>query len=131
MSEAIYDIIKYRQLVNKCKVLLNDSVLVSFYVIYQFNQSAGPYYKQSVRTGDVSTSTVMFFLVSSLRNLINIGEDRHNLRKESSRPHCKATKPAFNVGPSSARQQNAIPMAFRWQANDCPLIVVFGSSLPS
>ena len=38
---------------------------------------------------------------------------------------------AFNVGPSSARQQNAILMAFRWWADDGPLIVVFGSSLPS
>ena len=43
----------------------------------------------------------------------------------------KTTKPAFNVGPSSARQRNAIKMAFRWQADDGPLIVVFGSSLPS
>ena len=42
----------------------------------------------------------------------------------------KATKPAFNVGPSSARQRNAILMAFRWWANDCPLIVVCGSCLP-
>ena len=38
---------------------------------------------------------------------------------------------AFHVGPSSARQQNAILMAFRWRADDGPLIVVFGSSLPS
>ena len=29
----------------------------------------------------------------------------------------KATKPAFNVGPSYARQRNAIPMAFRWRAD--------------
>ena len=43
----------------------------------------------------------------------------------------KATKPAFNVGPSSARQRNAIKMAFCWRADDDPLIVVFGSSLPS
>ena len=41
----------------------------------------------------------------------------------------KATKPAFNVGPSSACQRNAISMVFRWHANDGPLIVVFGSSL--
>ena len=27
--------------------------------------------------------------------------------------HHKGTKPAFNVGPSSARQRNAIEMAFR------------------
>ena len=39
----------------------------------------------------------------------------------------KATKPAFNVGPSSALQQ----MAFRWRANDDPHLVVFGSSLQS
>ena len=43
----------------------------------------------------------------------------------------KAIKPAFNVSPSSARQQNAIQMAFRWRADGSPLIVVFGSSLPS
>ena len=40
----------------------------------------------------------------------------------------EATEPAFNVGPSSARQQNIILMAFCWQADDGPLIVVFGSS---
>ena len=41
---------------------------------------------------------------------------------------------AFNVGPSSARLRNAIYMAFRWNVDDGPLIVVivwFGSSLPS
>ena len=42
----------------------------------------------------------------------------------------KATMPAFYVGPTSARQRNAIKMAFRWRANDGPLIVVFESSLP-
>ena len=42
----------------------------------------------------------------------------------------KATKPAFNVGPSSARQRKAIPMGFHWRADDGPLIVIFGSSLP-
>ena len=41
----------------------------------------------------------------------------------------KATKTAFNVGPSSVRQRNAIQMAFRWWAEYCPLLVVFGSSL--
>ena len=34
----------------------------------------------------------------------------------------------FNVGSSSARQWNAIEMAFRWGADDGPLIVLFGSS---
>ena len=43
----------------------------------------------------------------------------------------KATKPASNVGPSSSRQRNAVQMAFRWRADDGPLIVAFGSSLPS
>ena len=33
----------------------------------------------------------------------------------------KATKPAFNVGPSSARQRNAFLMAFRWRADGGPL----------
>ena len=41
------------------------------------------------------------------------------------------TQPAFNVGPSSTRQGNAITMAFRWLADDGPLLVVFGFSLPS
>ena len=39
----------------------------------------------------------------------------------------KDTNPAFNVGPSSARQRKAI----RWRADDGPHIVVFGSYLPS
>ena len=43
----------------------------------------------------------------------------------------KVTKPTFNVGPSSARHRNAIKMAFRWRADDGPLLVLFGSSLPS
>ena len=38
-----------------------------------------------------------------------------------------ATKPTFNVGPGSARQQNAISMAFSWQADGGPVKVVFGS----
>ena len=40
----------------------------------------------------------------------------------------EATKPAFNVGQSSACQQNAILMVFCWRADDGPFIVVFGSS---
>ena len=36
----------------------------------------------------------------------------------------KATKPAFDVGPSSARQRNAIAMAFRWRTDDGPFISV-------
>ena len=43
----------------------------------------------------------------------------------------KATKPAFNVGPSSGRRRNAIQMAFRWRDYDGHLLVLFGSSLPS
>ena len=45
----------------------------------------------------------------------------------------KATKPASNVGPSSARQRNAISiisMAFRWRADDGPFIAVFVPSIP-
>ena len=42
----------------------------------------------------------------------------------------KAAELAFNVGPSSARQRNAIYMAFRWRADDGPLLVLFGSSFP-
>ena len=41
----------------------------------------------------------------------------------------KFTKPTFNVGSSLARQQNAIYMAFRWRADDDPLLVIFGYSL--
>ena len=37
----------------------------------------------------------------------------------------KATKPAFKVGPSSARQQNTISMTFHWGADDGPLLVLF------
>ena len=40
----------------------------------------------------------------------------------------KPTKKAFNVGSTSARRQNAILMAFRWGADDGPLIVLFGTS---
>ena len=43
----------------------------------------------------------------------------------------KADKPAFNVGPTSARQLNAILMAFRWRADDGRFKAVFGSSIPS
>ena len=42
--------------------------------------------------------------------------------------NCGATGPAFNVGPSLACQRKAIEMAFRWQADDGPLIVLFGST---
>ena len=42
----------------------------------------------------------------------------------------KATKPEFNVGPLSARQRNAILMAFRWRPDDGPLILAFEFSLP-
>ena len=43
-----------------------------------------------------------------------------------------ATKPAFNVGPSSARQQNAI----KWRFTGGPMMArlywyLFGSSLPT
>ena len=41
----------------------------------------------------------------------------------------KATEPAFNFGPSSARQRNAILMAFCWPYDDGLNILVFGSSL--
>ena len=41
----------------------------------------------------------------------------------------QGTKLAFNVGPSSASQRNAIKMTFCWRPYDGPLIVLFGSSL--
>ena len=40
----------------------------------------------------------------------------------------KATNPEFIVGPSSARQRNAIRMAFCWRADVGPILVVFGST---
>ena len=38
----------------------------------------------------------------------------------------KATKPTFNV----SHHRPASEMAFRWRADDGPLLVLFGSSLP-
>ena len=38
--------------------------------------------------------------------------------------------PAFNVGPSSTRQQSGISVAFRWRADGGPFIAVFESSIP-
>ena len=43
----------------------------------------------------------------------------------------KATKPAFKLWPASARQWNAISMAFRWRVDDNPFIVIFGFSITS
>ena len=63
-----------------------------------------------------------------LENHKNIGF-LSNTGPDSFKNH-KATKPAFNVGLSLARQRNAIEMAFRWRADDGPLIVVFRSFLP-
>ena len=57
----------------------------------------------------------------SLKNHKNIGF----LSKTGPDPlkNHKATKPAFNVGLSSARQRNAIKMTFRWRVNYGPLIL--------
>ena len=41
----------------------------------------------------------------------------------------KATEPACNVGPSSARQRNAIFMGFRWWAGQGQLLMVLGFRL--
>ena len=43
----------------------------------------------------------------------------------------KTNKSAFNVGPSSARQRNAISMACCRQDYDGPFLAVFRSSIPS
>ena len=61
-----------------------------------------------------------------LKNYKNIGF----LSNSSPDPlkNYEATEPAFNVRPSSARQRNAILMAFRWREDGVPLIVVFRSS---
>ena len=48
----------------------------------------------------------------------NIGFS-NNTGLESLKNH-KTTEPALDVGPSSARQRNAIYMAFRWRADDGP-----------
>ena len=40
----------------------------------------------------------------------------------------KATKPAFNGVPASARQRNTNLMAFRWRADGGLILVVFGST---
>ena len=63
-----------------------------------------------------------------MENLKNIGFLSNT--SPNSLKNYKATKPAFHVGPSSAHQRNAIKMAFRWRANDGPLLVLIGSSLP-
>ena len=34
------------------------------------------------------------------------------------------TQPASHLGPLSARQRNAIRMAFRWRADGCPILRV-------
>ena len=64
-----------------------------------------------------------------LENHKNIGFLR-NTGSDPQNNH-KATKPAFNVGPPSARQGNAMQTAFRWRADDGSFIVIFGSSIPS
>ena len=61
-----------------------------------------------------------------LKNHKNIGS-LSNTGPDSSE-NDKATKPAFNVRPSSARQRNTILMAFYRRADAGLLIVVFGSS---
>ena len=66
---------------------------------------------------------------TALNNHKNIGF-LCNTSQDPLKSH-KATKQAFNVGPSSACQRNAIPsMAFHWRATDDPFIAVLGSSIP-
>ena len=43
----------------------------------------------------------------------------------------EATEASIQYGSSSARQRNAIKMAFRWRADGGPRIVLFGSTHPS
>ena len=40
-------------------------------------------------------------------------------------PHIGTPQPAFSVGPPSARQRNAIQMAFRWRADGGPHLNVY------
>ena len=37
-------------------------------------------------------------------------------------PYYAKTQPPSNLGPLSARPQNAIRMAFRWRADSCPIL---------
>ena len=53
-----------------------------------------------------------------LKNHINIWF-LSNTSEDPLKNH-KATKPAFDVGPSSASQRKAIEMVFRWRADDGP-----------
>ena len=74
-------------------------------------------------------STGGYGVPTPLKNHKNIGF-LYNTCKDPLKNH-KTTKAAFNVGPSSARQRNAISMAFHWWADDGPFIAVCESSLPS
>ena len=62
-----------------------------------------------------------------LKNYKNIGF--HCNTVSDPMKNYKATKPAFNVGLSSARQRNAILIAFRWWADDGTMKAVFESSI--
>ena len=63
-----------------------------------------------------------------LKNHKNIGFSGNTGLDPLKNHKATCTKPAFNVGPSSARQRNAFQLAFRWRAGGGPLIMV---SLPS
>ena len=67
---------------------------------------------------------------TALKNLKTIGFLSNTAGPDPLKNH-KATKLPINVGPSSARQRNAILVAFRRQADNGPPIVVFESYLSS
>ena len=67
-------------------------------------------------------------MVIFLGNIREFGCDKPFLYETQNH---KATKPEFNVAPSSARQGNANSNVFCWWADVGPFIAVFGSSIPS
>ena len=86
-----------------------------------------PKERDKIEIPDVTKRTCAYLEgVGAVKNHKNIGFLSHS-GPDPLNNH-KATKPTFNVRPSSARQRNAIK--FHWKADGAPLIVVFGSSLP-
>ena len=88
---------------------MNTTMYGLKYLGQSINACADPEGGQGVRT-------------PPLKNHKNIGFPSNN-DLDPLKNH-KTTEPAFNVGPSSARQRNSITMAFCWRADDGPLIVV-------
>ena len=63
-------------------------------------------------------------------NLSKGDSDEHRISTEPDRSVFKfqvsiISQPAHNIGPPSARQRNAIQMAFRWRTDSGPLLDVY------